>query len=195
MSRNPAAVVPALTPGVQQGLHQAERFARGLRQPADERRPQRGHRAGPADHRRLPVHQHLVARRRVGVARDVGHAAGLAGPGLARHPGRSLPAGQRERVADPAAGRPAAGPVVPDGLRGTPRRWRCSPAGWCRRRRARAGWTRGSRRGPSRRSPVAAAVVTRGRGHRDAERGGVGEGLVQRGARLRRSRSPRTGPS
>src|SRR5262249_25069279 len=100
------------------------------------------------------------------------------------HPGRRLPRGQGEGVTDPAPGRPATRPVVPDGLRGDIAGGRVDPqAGATTGERVRAG--RGEVRvGLPVAHPVAAAVVTRGRGYRDAERGGIGEPLVDRGPRL-----------
>ena len=126
---------------VQQALHQPERLARGLRQPADERRPQRGYRAGSPDHGVLPVHPHLVAGPGIGIARDVGHApAGSRRPGDRGHPGGRLPCGQLEHVAHPATGRPAVCAVVPHRLGGDLPGRRVQPqAGAAAGERVRAG--------------------------------------------------------
>ena len=179
MSRNPAGVVPGADPGVQQRLYQAKRVARGLHQPADERGPQRRYRAGSADHLWLPVDQDPVARLRVGVARDVGHA----------RPGWPFPA---DRAPRPCACHDGQTRRRRSPRRRSPRRparrstrsprdvagGRVDPQAACHRRRARAGWTRGSRRGPSRRSPGRRCRCRPRPRHGDAERGGVGERLV-----------------
>src|ERR1700722_10359349 len=56
---------------VQQRLDQAEPLASGLREPRDQRRPQRRDRAGPAHHLGLPAGVDLVPGDRVGVTRHV----------------------------------------------------------------------------------------------------------------------------
>ena len=84
-------------PGVQERLDQAELLAGRLRQPADQRRPQRGDRAGAADDLGLAAGVDLVAGGRVGVARHVRHAP----PARAR-------AGAANRPPGPAPRRPPA---------------------------------------------------------------------------------------
>src|SRR5262249_2252282 len=66
---------PGAGPGMQGLRRQAGVRPRGLREPGGERGKQRRDGAGPADHRPLPVDQHLISGRRVRVAGDVGNAA------------------------------------------------------------------------------------------------------------------------
>ena len=86
MSWKPAAAAAGGGAGVQRVDEPVQQPAGGLRQPRDQRRPQRCDRARAADDDGRAVDQHLVAGLRVGVAGDVGHAAAGAG-----HAGVRLP--------------------------------------------------------------------------------------------------------
>ena len=169
--------------GVERGLQQPQGSAERLGEPADQGRPERRDRAGPADDLGGAVDQDLVAGAWVGVAGDVGHPPAAVTAGAGRDPGVLLPHRHREGVADPAAGG-AVTAVVPDRLAGDR-----VGGGVELQVGAAARQGMGARGGEvDVRSlvgrPVGAAVVTRGHADRHTERGGVGERLIHRVARL-----------
>ena len=111
----------------------------------DEAGPERRDGAGAADDHGFAVDADGVAGGGVGVAGDVGNAAAAGAAGGLGDIGVSLPGGQREDVADAAAGGAfVVGQLVPDHLGddgGAVGVELGAAAG-----RARAGWRRGSRR-------------------------------------------------
>src|SRR6185437_2442069 len=102
---------------IEEGVEKPNRLSKLLIDERQQPCPKRRNRACPADSQRLPVHEHLIARLRVGVRSHVGHAP----PNPAtRVDGRGdmrvcLPDGQVEDITDaPATSRAIA--IIPDGL-------------------------------------------------------------------------------
>jgi hypothetical protein len=153
--------------------------------------PEGRHSTRSADDECLAVHEHLIARVRVGHGRDVGHAAPHPTARVRRRWVETRLVGRdREMVADPAPGCPRG---VPHGLTGDrpARRLEC---------RATAGHgKRGGRRkvcvGETIGNPVGGPVVPAGTEDVDAERVGGLEGGVHCVHRLRRPVGLRRSPA
>src|SRR5579884_2288099 len=165
--------------GIQLRLQQAERLAAALREPADQSGPQWCYRARAADDAGLPIDVDLITGLRVGVAGDVRHT-----PARRRNARIRLPARHGERRRDAAAGRSAAGAVVPHGLAAYGARAVERKPGAAAAEHVRAGGGEVAVRRAVR-LVVARSVVPGGGQHGGPECDGVGARLVQRVAGLR----------